>query len=95
MIIGETHLDWVVWQACYDLATVENPASLFRRGHGIMASLTCPECRKEMLPQKGYDQLICARCGQDIYKPGQNLRKIYCTDCDETGSERKVRVLNY
>lgn len=60
-----------------------------------MASLSCPECRKEMLPQKDYDRLICARCGQNIYEPGPNLKKIYCTECDENGSEGKVRILNH
>ena len=60
-----------------------------------MASLACPECRKEMLAQPDYNQLVCGKCGQNIYEPGEKLRKIFCTDCNETGSEGKVRIIKY
>jgi hypothetical protein len=61
----------------------------------MMSSLACPECRKEMLPQKDYDQLVCGHCGKKFYEPGEKLRKIYCTDCNETGSDNKIRIIKY
>ena len=61
-----------------------------------MSSLACPECRKEMLPQKDYDRAVCPQCGQTIYKPSEKLRKIFCTDCGDGITERKnVRVFKY
>jgi hypothetical protein len=47
-----------------------------------------------MLPQKGYDQLVCGQCGKNSYEPGQKLREIYETDCNGTGSENKIRIID-
>jgi hypothetical protein len=60
-----------------------------------MSSLACPECREEMMPQKDYDRKVCTRCGHDLYVPSEKLRKIYCTDCEESDSEDRVRVFKY
>jgi predicted RNA-binding Zn-ribbon protein involved in translation (DUF1610 family) len=65
------------------------------KGGRGMSSLTCPECREEMLPQKDYDRKFCTSCGHDFFVPAEKLRKIYCTDCDESDSEDSVRVFKY
>jgi uncharacterized protein YbaR (Trm112 family) len=48
-----------------------------------MASLACPECRKEMIAQKDYDRVQCSQCGRLFYVPGEKLRKVICIDCED------------
>ena len=61
-----------------------------------MGSLACPECRKEMVAQKDYDQALCSQCGRTVYEPGEKLRKIICIDCAAKNSGGKnVKVFKY
>jgi ribosomal protein S27E len=55
-----------------------------------MASLACPECRKEMLAQKDYDRVLCSQCGRAAYEPGKKFQKIICIDCEDTNSTSKT-----
>ena len=55
-----------------------------------MASLACPECRKEMLAQKDYDRALCSQCGRAAYEPGKKFQKIICIDCEDTDSKSKM-----
>jgi len=48
-----------------------------------MASLACPECRKEMIAQKDYDQVLCLQCERSVYVPGEKFRKVICMDCED------------
>jgi len=52
-----------------------------------MASLACPECRKEMIAQKDYNQVLCSQCERSVYVPGEKFRKVICMDCEDKGSE--------
>ncbi len=54
-----------------------------------MGSLACPECRKEMIAQKGYDQALCSQCGRLVYEPGEKFRKIICIGCEDNNSRFK------
>ena len=53
-----------------------------------MSSLACPECRKEMVAQTDYEQVLCSHCGRTTYEPGEKLRKIICIDCADKDSDR-------
>jgi hypothetical protein len=54
-----------------------------------MASLTCPECRKEMIAQKDYKQILCSQCERPVYVPGEKFRKVICVDCEDKISASK------
>ena len=55
-----------------------------------MASMACPECRKEMIAQKDYDQALCSQCGRSVYEPGEKFRKVMCMDCEDKSSQSKM-----
>lgn len=48
-----------------------------------MASLICPDCREELLPQSSYERKHCGRCGREVFR--QETQKVYCKDCGEQG----------
>jgi hypothetical protein len=54
-----------------------------------MSSLSCPECRQEMIAQKDYDQALCSECGRTVYVPGKKFQKIICVDCEDQNSGGK------
>jgi predicted RNA-binding Zn-ribbon protein involved in translation (DUF1610 family) len=58
---------------------------MFER-RNTMASIACPECRKEMIAQKDYDQALCSQCGRSVYEPGEKFRKVMCMDCEDKSS---------
>jgi hypothetical protein len=55
-----------------------------------MASLACPECRKEMIAQNDYDRILCSECGRSVYVPGDKFRKVICVDCEDKISRNKT-----
>ena len=51
-----------------------------------MASLPCPECGKELLPQDLVPKdkhLMCPKCGREIYEQKKTGIKLICPGCGE------------
>lgn len=48
-----------------------------------MASLICPDCHEEMLPQTDYVRKLCDRCGREVFR--SETQKVYCKDCGQDG----------
>ena len=63
-----------------------------------MASLICPECREEMLPQGlnlNYERSACPVCGKDVFKSKKNKIEIRWTRCDEEDLKDNILIVRH
>lgn len=57
-----------------------------------MASLQCPECRQELLPQDlvpHEDHIICGKCSREIYVKKKKIAKLKCPKCGEIMNQKE------
>ena len=60
-----------------------------------MSSLQCPECRQELLPQDlvpKEENIVCGKCGREIYMKKQEIVKLKCPKCGEVADSNEFNL---